>query len=317
MSAAQVAVGLEENNQVYVVDLSTRGSACSAALPSAVKFVDRIEASRLTLVVTEAHGLAVLDDSGTLRYITSVSTANVARVLHRSRRTIVGTRSGSLQLVDLDSGVILKDAERHTLQVLDLYACADDSLFISASQDWTACISTCSDLSIVRVLLGHQDGVKACVAVRGGLFVTSSYDRLLKVWSPFEEDCRVTLPKQNGVVVALASHPSRDMFASGSHDGAVILWSLTDWSTVRSFSLAKSVHSLAFAVSQDLVLAGVYATGVMSCSWTTGTCQTHLPTSKAVWGLVCGEFSALILYSRLNTRDFKRFLLLVRGQDCR
>merc|ERR1712154_540809 len=124
---------------------------------------------------------------------------------------------------------------------------------------------------------GHDECIDACCIITPGRFVTGSQDGSIALWStakknPLQKESNVHLSPdpmdvkhQKGTlkhwIVSLSAKHNCDVFASGSSDGVVKLWSVKSNSFyhLRSIRIPKGafVNCMQWAASGKLLICGL------------------------------------------------------------
>jgi WD40 repeat protein len=162
--------------------------------------------------------------------------------------------------------------KEHNDQITNIRFAFDGRLFMS-SLDKSASIATLDDRFLIVSsikLEGHAAWVTDILPLpASNQCVTCSGDETIKVWDCQTGACLRTLTEHNGAVASLAIHPHGQYFASGSFDKKVVIWSSTTFEVLRRIAIPNRIGALAIDES-DILYAGVYDHGVMSCNALTG-----------------------------------------------
>ena len=151
-------------------------------------------------------------------------------------------------------------------------------------------------------LSGHAADVKACVVLGNGDVATSSRDGTVRVWDLESGVSRVltahvkegAINFVNALAVAPLNHPEKVLMASGSYDGTICEWNLTDDLAAPHRSFAghsdapkkemTNVSCLAYR-NDGLLLSGGWDGQVRV--WEGGELRTKISAhSEAVWCLL-------------------------------
>jgi WD40 repeat protein len=183
----------------------------------------------------------------------------------------MGFSNGSVRIWDAQAQAHLSSFKEHSGCITSIRFVSDKRLLLS-SGDKTASIVTLDgqlQVSCIR-LIGHTDQVNDILHLpSSNQCVTCSGDNSVKVWDCNTATCLRTLVKHSSLVKVLALHPTKSVFASGAYDCTAIIWSSDTFEVLQQISLPHGVQSLAFGEG-DILYAGVYSTGVMSCDTVSG-----------------------------------------------
>jgi len=140
-------------------------------------------------------------------------------------RVAVGLASGTVRVVDVDSGragAKPTDLEGHTGGVMALVALPDGRL-ASGSSDATVRVWNVGARTCEATLAGHRDVVRALAALADGTLASGSSDKSVRLWDVAARTCVRVLTGHDGAVTVLAALPDGRL-ASGSDDCTVRVW---------------------------------------------------------------------------------------------
>jgi WD40 repeat protein len=116
--------------------------------------------------------------------------------------------------------------------------------------------------------------------------ITCSNDTTIKVWDCETGVCLRTLTQHTQDVKALAVSASGQVFASGSYDQTVIIWSIESLESLRKVNFSSLIQSL---VSRDTDTLRVFNQGVKLCNVYTGqTGPLEIPGTGSITCLASG-----------------------------
>lgn len=133
--------------------------------------------------------------------------------------------------------------------------------FASASADRTIKVWSIKYDESKYTLSGHSDKVNCLDFFRRGdqqYLITGSDDKTAKIWDLKERTCVDTLNNFASPVVSVVSHPTLPVLIAGTKDGALHLWSSTDFRLMRILHVSKNggVVGLACLTGSRRVLIG-------------------------------------------------------------
>ncbi len=173
------------------------------------------------------------------------------------RRFAVGSESGVIRVWNSDGeeGPTVIDGFAKPVNCLafgptssELYAgCGDGSIVVCA-------VATQSRRNLFA---GHTKAVTG-IAVFGELLVSSSGDRSICVWDLTSGKKRLTLSGHEDQVTCCAISPDGQLVASGSLDGTVRTWRVSDGRPLGQLNFPEKVFCLAFSPDGRRIASGSY-----------------------------------------------------------
>lgn len=208
---------------------------------------------------------------------------------------VSGAVDGSVLVSDVEDPARSRALGDHGGFVWSVAMDAVGSRLASGSKDKTVRVWDLRSGHCLSTLTGHEDQVMAVTWNAAGSHIASgAIDGTVHVWNP-EEWSRTQRPcwsakEHTEGVSALASHPTDDLFASGSEDRTVRIWSWTSDKCVRVLG-GHSDAVKALAASATHLVSGSKDKCVRVWSWTTGECvriivdsfQHHLSLNSMAW----------------------------------
>jgi WD40 repeat protein len=182
-----------------------------------------------------------------------------------------------------------------------------DGRLVLSSYDDTASIVSLSDqfhrVSGVR-FQGHAYCVNDILRLPSwNQCVTGSEDKTIKVWDCQTGACLRTLTEHTSSVNSLEMHPNGHYFASGSYDQSVIIWSCKTFEVASRISFPNWAESLLLG-GNDMLYAGVYGHGLMSCNVLTGEVGPVIISGPhCISGLALGKSPSWTTSSLTHTRN--------------
>jgi len=160
-----------------------------------------------------------------LRTLSLQREANAVALSPDGRRAAVGFQDHSLQLWDLEAGLLLHVLRGHKYWVNDVDYSRDGSLIASASADKTIKVWHASTATCKVTLQGHLLSVSA-VAFAGDRrrLASGSWDKTVCIWDIEEASCVQTLTGHTDWVHSVAWAPGGHQVASASSDHSIRIW---------------------------------------------------------------------------------------------
>ena len=183
-----------------------------------------------------------------------------------------GKHDGTVWLWDLHMQKEVSRFPAHQQALFGMSFTSDGRLLLS-SRDKTASIITFDEShqrSSQIMLKGHTNFVTDILQLpNSNQCVTCSHDMTLRVWDSRSGEFQHTLSQHSERVFCLALHSNRKLFASGSYDESVIVWSADTFELLLRIGFPQEIDQIAFGLD-DTLYAGVYMHGVMPCNVITG-----------------------------------------------
>jgi WD40 repeat protein len=236
---------------------------------------DKCSLSNRHIAVTAAHsGLHLFTIKGKFVHTVpgSLQATAVAFQPHNPRILAIGLKDGSVHMWDVYARRIVISIYKHDQRIINMRFAPDGCLLLS-SCDHTASIILFDVHSRVELdisLEGHMNWVNDITAIpTSHNCVTCSGDRTVKVWDSQTGACLHTLSQHTDAVIALAMHGRGHVFASGSTDQHVIIWSSQTLNPLHHMQFPQCIEALIFGQG-DALFVSVYAHGVVSSNAVTG-----------------------------------------------
>lgn len=141
----------------------------------------------------------------------------------------------------------------------------DTNCFATASSNDTVKLWSIDSLKPKYTLHGHSDSVKCLhFFTRDGqqYLITGSSDKTAKIWDMQTKSCIYTLEGFVSSVISVVLHPNIPLLITGSVDGAIHLWSATNFRLMRILKIGscRGARGLACLVGSRRVVIGHYST---------------------------------------------------------
>ncbi|XP_067860938.1 apoptotic protease-activating factor 1 isoform X2 [Heptranchias perlo] len=139
----------------------------------------------------------------------------------------VGLENGTVKVLELPSGKILRTLIGHTECVQRCQFTSDGITLISSSDDatirvWNWHTEEC------KVLEGHTEQVKNFKLLRESQLLSWSFDGTMKVWNFISGELLKSFDYHDGAVLSCDASPDGSKVASASADKSAKIWSLND-----------------------------------------------------------------------------------------
>mmetsp|Transcript_17746 Transcript_17746/g.38485 ORF Transcript_17746/g.38485 Transcript_17746/m.38485 type:complete len:321 (+) Transcript_17746:60-1022(+) len=156
----------------------------------------------------------------------------------------------TLRLWELATGSTARRFVGHTKDVLSVAFSADNRQIVSGSRDKTIKLwNTLGECKYTITDDMHTEWV-SCVRFSPSpskqLFVSSGWDKLVKVWRP---NCQLhtNLVAHSGYINSVTVSPDGSLCASGGKDGVAMLWDLQDGKLLYSLEANDIINAMCFS----------------------------------------------------------------------
>lgn len=245
--------------------------------------------------------------------IYSIRTRKLLRTITRFDDTVRGTDvradgriiatgddTGTIQVFDVNSRAILKTWKEHKQPVwVTKFSPSDPTTLLSTSDDRTVRLWSLPSEASERTFAGHTDYVRSGAFMpgsmaSGGMVVSGSYDRTVKLWDP-RVDGRAVMTFQMGAAIeSVLPMPSGTTVLASADNQIAVLDVVAGKPLHMIKSHQKTVTSLSLASNGDRVVSGAL--------------DGHLKVFDTTsWSVVAGsKYSSPILSLRILTTGPER-----------
>nr|XP_020196684.2 coatomer subunit beta'-2 isoform X1 [Aegilops tauschii subsp. strangulata]XP_045087076.1 coatomer subunit beta'-2 isoform X1 [Aegilops tauschii subsp. strangulata] len=179
--------------------------------------------------------------------------------VHPTQPYVLSGCFGQIKLWDWDQdwNCIQTFEKEHSDDIRELkFNPEDTNSFASASDDYTVKVWSLDSPKSKYTLFGHSHHVY-CLDFfkRDGqqYLISGSRDDTAKIWDLQKKECVHTLEHEYEVVCYVFAHPSLPVLITGGRDGAVRVWSSTDFRLKKKLEVGAPVYGLACLMGSERV----------------------------------------------------------------
>lgn len=171
----------------------------------------------------------------------------------------------SLRLWDIATGKTTRRFVGHTNDVLSVCFSPDNRQIVSSSRDKT--IKLWNTLGECKYTITEDCHTEWVSTVRfspnasNPIFVSSGWDKLVKVWDVTKCKLKTNHPGHNGYVSTITISPDGSLCASGGKDGVIMLWDLNEDKHLYSLEAGDLINALVFSPNRYWLCAAT-STGI-------------------------------------------------------
>lgn len=169
-----------------------------------------------------------------------------------------GSTDGSIRLLHIRNGKVLKTLAGHSGPIWSLAISPDGKTIASGSGDNTVRLWDLYTGKLTKILFGHKAGVfSVAFSPDGKVLASVGKDRTIKLWEVETGMELHSLQGHSDDIQSVAFSPDRVTLATGSNDGTVKLW---NWQTGEAISTLQghsdAVWSVAFSPDGQTLASG-------------------------------------------------------------
>ena len=170
----------------------------------------------------------------------------------------IGSVLGSVRIWDIEAQTELSSFSVNNKSIEKMLFAFDGTVLI-ASHDisYVVTLDDQFDDKYWMKLKGHERRVMDIMSLSANICITGGRDYVIKVWNCRTGACLRTLPQHRSSVTLLALDRSGHVFASGSWNHLVIIWSSATFEILHRLNLTNEIQVLAFGEGDNLY-AGVF-----------------------------------------------------------
>ena len=185
-----------------------------------------------------------------------------------NRFCVIGTRNGKVTLIDLESGAIIHECERHTNTIRSVAISSNAGRFISACDDGTTKLFDLKTGQLIHSVSQNQSTNHVEFDKSGEKYLCCSDDNTLLILdSKTGQQNSPTINCSSNVQVARFAHTGSTV-ATGTSNSVVQIWDTeTSAALTRPMKHKNSIRSLEFNADDSLLLSS--SSDHTTCVWDT------------------------------------------------
>ncbi len=165
-----------------------------------------------------------------------------------------GSRHHGLYLWDVDKGELIQTLEgHHTDTILAICFTKDGKTLASGSRDHTIRLWDIKSGRCLKTLQGHANSIEdIAISYDDKTLASGSFDQTVRLWDIKSGKCLKILRGNADIVRSIASHPIKNIFASGGQ--TLRIWDSNDGVCLKTLEgYAHMIHSVAFSPDGKLL----------------------------------------------------------------
>jgi len=169
----------------------------------------------------------------------------------------------TLRLWDIATGKTTRRFVGHTNDVLSVCFSPDNRQIVSSSRDKSIKLwNTLGECKFTLTEEGHSEWVSTVRFSPNSanpIFVSSGWDKLVKVWDVTKCKLKTNHYGHTGYVSAVTISPDGSLCASGGKDGVTMLWDLNEDKHLYSLEAGDVINALVFSPNRYWLVAATAA----------------------------------------------------------
>uniref|UniRef100_A0ABM5GFB3 Apoptotic protease-activating factor 1 n=1 Tax=Pogona vitticeps TaxID=103695 RepID=A0ABM5GFB3_9SAUR len=167
-----------------------------------------------------------------------------------------GQRNGTVKVINLPNGNVLKSRTGHTEAVQHCQFTSDGNTLISSSDDSTIQVWNWQSEECI-FLKGHNEPVKNFSLLKHLRLFSWSFDGTVKLWNTVSGELERDLTCHEDAILSCAISPDGTMFSTASADKTAKIWRFESLSILHKLNSHKScVRCCAFSSNNELLATG-------------------------------------------------------------
>jgi WD40 repeat protein len=218
----------------------------------------------------------------------------------------INRHDGSISLWNIQTGH-LDQWSAHSASLWTVLFSPEGQILASSSDDRTIRLWDVQTHHCLRVLRGHEDGIRAIAFNPSGQGLASgSYDSTIRLWNLQTGACLRTLQGHTDAVFTVAFDSSGQQLASGSHDQTIRLWDLQTGACLRALQgHTGAIWTLSISPDSQILVSGSDDQTIRLWDLQTGHCL-HILGEHTSWvRSVIFSADGQILFSGSDDRTIK------------
>lgn len=204
----------------------------------------------------------------------------------------------NIEIWDTKSMKIEKSLRGHTKSVSNMIYLPAHKTLVSTSCDQYIKGWAIDKTEPLWTIKSHQNFVFALCKLTDDVFATGSHDKLIKIWKIGKNTPRNILHGHTEAVWSIIPLPEKEVIASCSGDGRIIIWDYESAESLRRIRAHKDQINQIVAYKETKIISASDDCTVKMWDWKTGEMDRQLVNiQNPVWGiLVAHDENTLMCY---------------------